>query len=690
VSVAAPPRAGGLALELERVRLLVRRRMLWLRATWSDDPLRGTGQFVVSDARADALAAPNDPVAEAAFYREYEPAAALSEAIAALERELSDGGLAGVRASAGGERGPEPLDLLMARLGLTRADRELLVLALAPELDPAFERLFAYIQDDAGRRFATPHLASQLLGADVLPRLASDGPLRRLGLLTLVVTEDGWGSRPLRVGERVLWHLRGFEPLAREVADLLRPIGDPAPVGSAAVFAERLAELLGERAPWPLVQIVAPAHAGLRAVGAAACARLGLRLVTLAPDAAERCRTRPQLIELLEREAALLSLAFWIDDPTVDAWQALAESLGAPVLLGGAERLRTDAPLLALPLRAPTTADLRDSWASVLVSGIDPEPFAQQFELEPREMAAAVVDAGARAALRGADAPEAGDVWAACRARARIHADGLARPVDASDCWDRLVLPEDALAQLDELAAQAAHRGRVYDDWGFGQRLPRGRGVTALFTGPSGTGKTMAAEALAARLGLDLYTADLAGVVSKWIGETEKNLRRVFDAAEHAGAVLFFDEAEALFGKRTEVKDAHDRYANIEVDYLLQRMEEYRGVAILATNRRALVDPAFLRRLRFLIEFPFPDRTARELLWRGVFPDDVPLADLDWEALARLEVSGGSIRTIAVNAAFIAAAGDQPVAMDQVMRAARREYAKLERLIVPAEFGAFA
>ena len=679
MSVVAPPGVDRLGLELERVLLLLRRRMLWLRASWSDDLLRGTGRFVVSDAEADGLASPVDPYAETAFYREHEPAAALSETIAALERELADDGFE-----------PSPLDLLVARLGLTRADRELLVLAVAPGLDRALEHLYGYVQDDAGLRFATPHLASELLGPGVLHRLASDAPLRRLGLVTLVATDDGWGSRPLRVDERVLCHLRGLEALDPEVASELRPVGDPAPLGSAGLLAARLAELLAERSPWPLVQIVGPVHAGARAVGAAACARLGLQLVALAPDAAERCRQRPQLTGLLEREAALLSLAFWIDDPSVDGWRDLAEGLGAPVLLGGDERLRTDAPLLAVPLGAPTGAELRDGWASLLSPGIDPEPLAQQFELEPREMSAAVADAEARAALRGADAPDAADVWAACRARARVHADGLARPIDASDCWDRLVLPVDAIAQLEELAAQAAHRARVYDDWGFGPRLPRGRGVTALFTGPSGTGKTMAAEALAARLGLDLYAADLAGVVSKWIGETEKNLRRIFDAAEHAGAVLFFDEAEALFGKRTEVRDAHDRYANIEVDYLLQRMEEYRGVAILATNRRALVDQAFLRRLRFLIEFPFPDRAARELLWRGVFPDEVPLGELDWEALACLDVSGGSIRTIAVNAAFIAAADDQPVGMDQVMRAARREYAKLERLIVPAEFGAFA
>jgi hypothetical protein len=677
MSVAAGPRMNRLGLELEHVRLLVQRRMLWLRASWNDDPLRGAGRFLVTDAKADSLAAPPDPYAEAAFYREHEPAAALSEAIASLRRRLAD---------PAGE--PEPLDLLSARLGLASLDRELLVLALAPELDPAFEHLYAYVQDDASRRFATPHLAAALLSPGAPMRLAADAPLRRLRLVELSATDDGWGSRPLRVDERVLWHLQGIEAMEPDVARHLRPVQDPPPLGSAALLADRLAELLSEHPAWPVVQIVGPAHAGARAVAAAACGRLGLSLVTLTPDATARCRERPALTALLEREAALLSLGLWIEDPFSEGSAELAERIGAPLFTGGREQLVIDAPLLAVRLGAPSGADVRQSWASVLPAGIDPAPLAQQFEFEPREMAAAVGDAEVRATLRGAEAPEADDVWAESRSRARVHADGLARPVDPCDSWDRLVLPADAVNQLEELAAQASHCTRVYDDWGFGARLSRGRGVTALFAGASGTGKTMAAEALAARLGLDLYVADLAAVVSKWIGETEKNLRRIFDAAEHA--VLFFDEAEALFGKRTEVKDAHDRYANIQVDYLLQRMEEYRGVAILATNRRALVDQAFLRRLRFLIEFPFPDRAARELLWRGVFPDATPLGELDWEALARMEVSGGSVRTIAVNAAFIAAANDEPVDMSHVMRAARREYAKLERLIVRAEFGAFA
>ena len=233
------------------------------------------------------------------------------------------------------------------------------------------------------------------------------------------------------------------------------------------------------------------------------------------------------------------------------------------------------------------------------------------------------------------------DLWQACREQVGWQLGRLAQRLTPCYTWDDIVLPDDLMRQLREIADQVAARPQVYESWGFGARLPRGRGISALFSGPSGTGKTMAAEILANHLQLDLYRIDLAGVVSKYIGETEKNLRNVFDAAEQSGAILFFDEADALFGKRSEVKDSHDRYANIEVNYLLQRMEDYRGLAILCTNRRAALDRAFLRRLRFLVEFPFPDGENRCRIWQKVFPPQAPLASLDLEALSRLEISRG-------------------------------------------------
>ena len=278
-------------------------------------------------------------------------------------------------------------------------------------------------------------------------------------------------------------------------------------------------------------------------------------------------------------------------------------------------------------------------------------------------------------------------VWDTCRSQARTQLADLAQRIEPVATWDDLVLPEQQRQILHDIARQVRERTTVYERWGFASKGARGLGITALFAGPSGTGKTMAAEVLANELRLDLYCIDLSSVVSKYIGETEKNLRRVFDAAEEGGAILLFDEADALFGKRTEVKDSHDRYANIEVSYLLQRMEAYRGLAILTSNMKSGLDTAFMRRLRFVVQFPFPDPVQRAEIWRRVFPGATPLNGLDHAKLARLNVAGGNIRAIALNAAFIAAGSDQPVSMKHLLRAATAEYVKLERALTEAEVG---
>jgi SpoVK/Ycf46/Vps4 family AAA+-type ATPase len=283
-----------------------------------------------------------------------------------------------------------------------------------------------------------------------------------------------------------------------------------------------------------------------------------------------------------------------------------------------------------------------------------------------------------RSRVAAGDAPGRA-LWSVCRTLGRRRLDELAQSIRADSGWDDLVLPAAAMATLRDIAANVRARGRVYDDWGFARHGGRGLGISALFVGESGTGKTLAAEVLAAELNLDLYRIDLACVVSKYIGETEKNLRRVFDAAEDSGSILLFDEADALFGKRSEVKDSHDRYANIEVSYLLQRVESYRGLAILTTNLKSALDQAFQRRLRFIVHFPFPDFAQREAIWRRIFPAATPTAGLDYGKLARLHVSGGTIRNIAVNAAFFAADTDDAVTMSHLLRSARSESAKLDK-----------
>jgi SpoVK/Ycf46/Vps4 family AAA+-type ATPase len=290
---------------------------------------------------------------------------------------------------------------------------------------------------------------------------------------------------------------------------------------------------------------------------------------------------------------------------------------------------------------------------------------AQQFKFGPRVIAAAAADGG--------------DLWQACRERASRELDELADRIVPRYGWDDIVLAPDVVHDLKAAAAQVRHSALVYGAHGFAKKYPRGRGISLLLSGPSGTGKTMAAEVIANDLALDLYRIDLSRVVSKYIGETEKNLRAVFDAAEASGAVLLFDEADALFGKRSEVKDSHDRYANIEVSYLLQRMECYSGLAILATNMKGHLDGAFMRRLRYVIDVPFPDVAARRLIWQKAFPTEMPRATLDFDALARLDIAGGNIAVIAINAAFLAAADATPLDMRHIARAARAEYHKLDR-----------
>jgi len=280
------------------------------------------------------------------------------------------------------------------------------------------------------------------------------------------------------------------------------------------------------------------------------------------------------------------------------------------------------------------------------------------------------------------------DLFAAARQQSTQSLGGLARKIDPRRGWGDIVLPADRLQQLQEICSHVRHRAMVYEGWGFGRKLSLGKGVNVLFAGPPGTGKTMAAEVMAQELGLDLYQIDLASVVSKYIGETEKNLSRIFDEAESSNAILFFDEADALFGRRSEVRDSHDRYANIEVAYLLQRMESYEGMVILATNLRKNMDEAFTRRMHFSIELPYPDETQRRSIWETIWPPDTPReVDLDLDQMSRrFELTGGNIRNIAVAAAFLAAEDGQMITMRHLLHATRREYHKMGKLVLNGEF----
>jgi SpoVK/Ycf46/Vps4 family AAA+-type ATPase len=398
-----------------------------------------------------------------------------------------------------------------------------------------------------------------------------------------------------------------------------------------------------------------------------------------------------RFLALWTRESTLLPamlLLQWGGDAPTAAARKLAERLPAPIAIASREPVLVHRAAVRLEINKVEPMAQRALWREALgENAVELDPLltkiAGQFRMSTETIASlseSVMPSPQQ------DAEAAGrNLWRACRGIARPMLDLLAERIDPRASWSDLVLPAAQTAALKQIAAQSRHRMLVNEQWGFAERGRRGLGLSALFAGPTGTGKTLAAEVLARELDLDLYRIDLSAVVSKYIGETEKNLRRVFDAAETGGVLLLFDEADALFGKRSEVKDSHDRYANIEVGYLLQRMESFQGIAVLTSNMKNTLDKSFQRRIRFVVDFPFPDAVQRAEIWAQAFPSATPTEKLDAAKLARLSMAGGNIRNIALNAAFSAANAESPVRMEHVLAAARAEAAKVERPLLESE-----
>jgi hypothetical protein len=579
-----------------------------------------------------------------------------------------------------------------ALLGLDGLDMPVLALCAAPELDPRFGRLLAYLHDDVTRRLASPRLAARLLTDDpaesdaVLARFAADAPLRRRGAIRVLDDEATTpiADRLVKVDDRLAGHLLGVALAASPPGDrLVAPTAiDP---GRAAAVGQ-LRAALGDAA----------LGVSLLAVGAdapelLAAARGGPVLVVHAREAAS-----PEAAAAAALRAALAGAVacFELDDLSPDDRAGLAACVaerGAGALLCAQ---RPDAVsaipgLRALAVRVPeaSLAERRALWHAH-APGAAVDAVAERFRLSMAQIAHAADVAGASARSRGNGPPLAADLELGARDASRTRLGELAVRVESSAGWSDLVLPAEPLDLLRSVAAFLRHRDLVLSEWGYGRTVAGGQGLKVLFAGESGTGKTMAAGVIARDLGLDLFRVDLATVVSKYIGETERNLDRIFAAAEGSNAVLLFDEADALFGKRSEVKDAHDRYANIEVAYLLQRMEAYAGGIILATNLRSNVDDAFLRRLDILVEFPFPEPADRRRLWRGLVPAGAPVADdVDLDRLAdRFRLTGGSIRNCSVTAAFLAADEGAAIGMPHLLRAIAQELRKQGRLTLEADF----
>ena len=601
-------------------------------------------------------------------------------------------------------------DLRLRRLarafGLDRADLEILLVAIAPDLDARFERLYAYLHDDVSRRRASAGLALELASGGDGPyrerhRLGLASPLIASGLVLVEEPDRPFLTRALRVPDRVTGHLLGDDRPEPQVESTLL---DVAAVDGPA--AARLARSMSRGTRLAYVR-ERPGTAGrafaAAAVRGAALAVLGADLTRISAGDDPVALGAALVREARLRGAALVAGPVEVlVDHSPAAVRAFAEVACPAVLLGARGWDPAWSREVPLAIEAPQLlnnerrAAWGHAWESIaasdgevdVVDGVDPATVTAGFRLDPEQIRRAAV-AAHRHAAADRRTVEPADITAGARAQNAGGLERLARRVPATAVWDHLVLPSDALAQLRELTARARHRERVLAAWGMGGGSARGTGVTALFAGDSGTGKTLSAEVVAADLGLDLYVIDLATVVDKYIGETEKNLDRIFAEADRVNGVLLFDEADAIFGKRSEVKDARDRYANVEIAYLLQRMERFDGLAVLTTNLRANLDEAFLRRLDIIVDFPMPEEDDRRRLWEQHLPPSLPRAtDIDLDFLAHsFKFSGGNIRNCCLAAAFFAATADRPVSMMDLVRATEREYQKLGRLTHEAEFG---
>jgi len=624
----------------------------------------------------------------------------------------------------------------LARLfGLTPFDIDALLICLASEIDLRYERLYAYLQDDITKKRPSIDLVLSLLSPSFEAKLASrqrfapQAPLLKHSLLLLF--DDPSQTQPpllgkyLKVDERVVSYLFESDELDARLLPYARSVAPRARIDDLLLpddLKRRLVLLARSQGEPPTFYFQGPYGVGKQTAAEALCQKLGCCLLVVNGERLLHGEESAfeTIVRLLMREALLQdAVLYWdgFDGLLTDdrlAWRTvllrvLEEQPGLMILAGNRPWEPVDVfqarPFVRVEFPRPAYHERAALWQAALNgAALDGAAFerpeanllalASKFRFSGGQIRDAAATARNLAKWREPDGGHvtAADLHTACRLQSNRKLEALARKITPHYSWGDIVLSLERLRQLREICNQVKYRARVYDEWGFDQKQSLGKGLNVLFTGPSGTGKTMAAEIMAGELGLDIYKIDLSTVVSKYIGETEKNLARVFDEAETSNAILFFDEADALFGKRSEVRDSHDRYANIETSYLLQRMEEYDGMAILATNLHKNMDEAFVRRMHFTVEFPFPDAASRQRIWEKVWPAETPRAPgLDLGFMARrFEITGGSIRNIALAAAFLAADDGQVVDMVHLIRATQREYQKMGKVVVDGEFGEYA
>ena len=713
-----------LLAELNRVDLKLRLQVLEAHSRdkfWNGDELRG---LYISEEEASTLTTAGltceqdgmPPASENPGYQ------SLREDLAQLERQIDERKAESLR------QGTElRLERLGDRFALTSLDKDVLLLCLLPELDLKYERLFGYIQDDVTRRRPTVALALDLLCTSFEDRLAGrqsfsqHAPIIKYQFISLHDDTPGKHApllaRSLKLDDRIRDYLLGFDEIDDNVQPFVHKITPQRKLEDIILadnITARLVQLTeahkdGASLIW---YFHGPEGTGKRSTAEALCHRLGTGLlvadVKLMPQASLPFET---ITKLLCREARLQNAAiYWKDFDTLldddfssqlrDAMAEIEQNPGLIFLSGDrawdARNGWESKLFIPVEFSIPDYDQRQQLWLTSLdgqakVAEAAVGALAGKFWLSGGQILEASGLARNLALWRDGGSITGDDLHWACRQVSNQKLVQLARKVKPRYIWADIVLPKDQFEQLTEICNYVKYHQVVYGEWGFEHKLSLGKGLNVLFAGPSGTGKTMAAEIMANELGLDLYKIDLATVVSKYIGETEKNLDRIFKEAQDSNSILFFDEADAIFGKRSEVRDSHDRYANIEIAYLLQKMEEYQGIVILATNLSKNLDEAFARRMHFSVEFPFPEEGDRFRIWQKAFPEVAPLSqDIDLAFMARqFKITGGNIKNITLSAAFLAVEDSGMITMEYLIHATKREYQKMGKLCTEADFGRY-
>lgn len=602
------------------------------------------------------------------------------------------------------------LEFIRRRFGLSVFEHNILLICVSMELDTRIPALCAVAHNDPNKTFPTFALAMALFDEPAWDVVSLQRPLRYWKLVEINrLTGQPLISCPLRADERIINFIKGLNYLDERIVKVSSPFDINANDADITPSQQKKVDEIiknfqrtNNDQSLVLTQLIGQDPVSKQLIAQKAAFGSGLHLICLP---FELLPTQPQELEelarLWQRESMLLRIAGYIDAHKVDPFvktesgnQAAGFSLQRFLTMSrgffflSLKEIYSDLSAFSsvVEIKKPTPLEQRTEWDKLLGerSNDTASELAGQFNLNIMAIRQIVKRATMENGIDQGHLHQ--KIWNGCLSATSPELDVLVQKIEIKSTWNDIVLPEASENQLRQIASQVKYRSLVYDSWGYREKMNRGLGISALFIGESGTGKTMAAEVLANHLNLQLYKIDLSGVVSKYIGETEKNLRRLFDAAENGGAILFFDEADALFGKRSEVKDSHDRYANIEVNYLLQRMEAYNGLAILATNKKSALDEAFIRRLRFIVHFPFPGTRERKIIAQRVFPSLVPKDKLDYDRLASLNLSGGSLHNVAINASFKAAEEGGPVTMPMILSAARAEFQKMERPIKESDF----